>query len=244
MRGILRIELQADTAEGLRRLQAETDRLSAAGSLNPNNHWGRHRPTSLILTVIATLRQMAGERQRCMYCVDSLGADIEHFWPKTPHPHRMYVWENLLLVCTDCGRKKGAQFPLTVQGEPLLIDPSSEDPWAFLDFDPDTGNLIARYLLSAEAFSDKGETTVSVLHLDKREGVSAGYRKTYRRLCQLVTDWTNQHLAENYLDQLREADDHGLLGWFLHGSGQNELAFSRFRGLYPEAWAVCQRSFR
>jgi hypothetical protein len=62
-------------------------------------------------------------------------------------------------------------------------------------------------------------------------------------LCRLVSDWADQQLAVDYLEQLREADDHGLLGWFLHGSGQNEPAFSRFRELYPEAWAVCQQSF-
>lgn len=244
MRGILRIELQTKTAEGLRRLQAEADTLQAEGILRPNDHWSRHRPTAAILAVLTTLQQMAGERQRCMYCVDSLGADIEHFWPKAPHPHRMYVWENLLLVCTDCGRKKGAQFPLTAQGEPLLIDPSSEDPWAFLDFDPDTGNLTARYLLSSGAFSDKGETTVKLLHLDRREGVSAGYRKTFLRLRKQVTEWTNQNLAEDYLEQLSKVDDHGLLGWFLHGSGQNEPAFSRFRERHPAAWAVCKERFR
>lgn len=243
MRGILRIELQTKTADGLRRLQAEATALQAAGSLQLNDHWSNHRSNASILAVLTTLQQMAGKRQRCMYCVDSLGADIEHFWPKTPYPHRMYVWENLLLVCTDCGRKKGAQFPLTAQGAPLLIDPSSEDPWAFLDFDPDTGNLIARYLISTGAFSDKGETTVSVLHLDKREGVSAGYRKTYSRLCRLVADWKDQNLAEDYLEQLDKADDHGLLGWFLHGSGQNEPAFSRFRGQYADAWAECHRTF-
>jgi uncharacterized protein (TIGR02646 family) len=248
MRGILRIELQADTSEGLRRLQAEADRLQAAGSLNSGDHWGRNRPTPLILAVLATLQQMAGERERCMYCVDSLGPDIEHFWPKTPYPERLYVWENLLLVCTDCGRKKGAQFPLTAQGEPLLVDPSAEDPWEFLDFDPMTGNLNARYLLASDAFSAKGESTVKVLHLDRREGVAAGYRKTYSDLCRLVgkwTDqqWTDQDLQENYLEELRKTDDHGLLGWFLNGSGQNEPAFSSFRGRFPEAWGVCKELF-
>jgi len=73
--------------------------------------------------------------------------------------------------------------------------------------------------------------------------MSAGYRKTYRRLCKLVRDWTDQHIAVDYLEQLREADDHGLLGWFLLGSGRNEPAFSRFRELYPDAWIVCQQSF-
>ena len=155
----------------------------------------------------------------------------------------MYVWENLLIACAQCGRYKGNQFPRAGDGAPLLVDPTAEDPWEYLDFDPVTGNMNARYLLTLDAFSPKGETTVRVLHLDRREGISAGYRKTYTRLCQLVQSWTDQQLAEDYLERLREADDHGLLGWFLNGSGQNEPAFSRFRELYQDAWAACQESF-
>jgi uncharacterized protein (TIGR02646 family) len=243
MRRIGRTKLHAETTEALRRLQAEADRLQAAGRLQSTEHWKRHRSTKSIRALFTTLQQMAGKRQRCMYCVDSLGADIEHFWPKTSYSDRMYVWENLLLVCTDCGRKKGAQFPLTRQGEPLLIDPSAEDPWNFLDFDPDTGNLIARYLPSTGAFSDKGETTAAVLQLDRREGVSAGYLKTYRALCRLFTQWVEDCLADNYIERLAETDDHGLLGWFLRGSGQNEPAPTHFRGRYPEAWTACIEKF-
>jgi len=174
-----------------------------------------------------------------------LGADIEHFRPKSlkHYPERIYVWENLLLVCTDCGRKKGVQFPLTVQGEPLLVDPTAEDPWEFLDFDPETGNLNARYSLDLGEYSAKGETTVRVLHLDKREGVSAGYRKTYHRLSQLFLQWTDGDIQEGYAEQLRTADDHGLLGWFLHGSGKSEPSLARFRAAYLDALAICMRSF-
>jgi hypothetical protein len=33
-----------------------------------------------------------------------------------------------------------------------------------------------------------------------------------------------------------EADDHGLLGWCLHGCGQQEPGFDRLRDQYPEVW--------
>jgi len=237
------MELEAETAQELSRLQTEADGLRVAGVLQPTDHWKNHRTSPSILGALAALKRMAGQRQRCMYCVDSLGPDIEHFWPKTPYPMQMYVWENLLLVCTDCGRKKGSQFPLSAAGQPLLIDPTSEDPWEFLDFDPVTGNLNARYLLSTEKYSAKGETTVKVLHLNRREGVSASYLVTYTRLCRLVGRWADEGLPDNYVERLREEDERGLLGWFLHSTGQNESAFSRFRGEYPEAWADCQQAF-
>jgi uncharacterized protein (TIGR02646 family) len=246
MRRIEREDLVLATANALRLLQEEVDnrRELEEEDFDPGEHWKRRRASQPILAIYAVLKRMAGQRERCMYCVDSQGSDIEHFWPKSPHSDRMYVWENLLMACAQCGRFKGTQFPRADDGSPLLIDPSAEDPWEFLDFNPETGNLNARYLLSVQAYSAKGEATVAVLRLDSREGVSAGYRKTYRHLCHLVTDWTDNHLAENYLERLREEDDHGLLGWFLLGSGQDEPAFSRFRGRYPDAWAACQQSFR
>lgn len=243
MRRIEREVLVPETVNALRLFQEEVDTLRQQEGFDPQEHWKGKRDSQPILAVLAALKRMAGMRERCMYCVDSEARDIEHFRPQSQHTDRMYMWENLLIACTPCGRFKGKLFPRTEDGQPLLIDPSAEDPWEFLDFDPETGNLNARYLLSTGEYSAKGETTVAVLHLDKREGVSAGYRKTYRRLCQLATDWTNRHLAENYLEQLREADDHGLLGWFLHGAGENEPEFVRFRECYPDAWLVCQQSF-
>jgi len=244
MRQIERVALAPEIGNALQLLQEEVDTQREQTAFDPGEHWKGKRTSRPLLAVYAVLKRMAGSRERCMYCVDSEGSDIEHFWPKSPHCDRMYLWENLLIACTQCGRFKGKQFPRADDGAPLLIDPTAEDPWEFLDFDPVTGNLNARYLLSAGEYSAKGETTVTVLHLDKREGVSAGYRKTYRRLCELVMAWSDQNLAENYLERLGEVDDHGLLGWFLHGAGENEPAFVCFRERHPDAWLACQQAFR
>ena len=243
MQRVLRPELQAEAARNLLRFQVESDDLSADGNLLIAEHWNSHRRNSTMDTVLDTLKQMAGNRHRCMYCVDSLGSDIEHFWPKASYPNRMYVWENLLLNCTDCGRRKSNKFPLAQNGEPLLIDPSVEDPWGLLDFDPNTGNLSARYFADQDKFSDKGEATIEVLHLDRREGVAQGYLRTYRRLCGLVDRWMTSTLEINYIEQLRETDDHGLLGWFLRGSGKNEPTFLRFHEIYPIEWTRCTQEF-
>jgi uncharacterized protein (TIGR02646 family) len=238
------LELSPITVSKLQLLQKAVDSKCKQEGFDSTKHWKGKRRSKPILAVYAALKRMAGTRERCMYCVDSEASDIEHFWPKTKHPTRMYVWKNLLIACTQCGRFKGEEFPQAGDEAPLLIDPSLEDPWEYLDFDPDTGNLNARYLLSLGEYSPKGQKTVTILHLDKREGVSAGYRKTYARLSRLVAEWNNkQKPAKNYIEQLREADDHGLLGWFLRGSGQNEPAFSRFREQHENAWAVCQKSF-
>ena len=202
MRRIKRAELAASIVSELQLLQRSVDTQVEQGGFDAGKHWKGKRKSQVILEVYATLKRMAGTRERCMYCVDSEGSDIEHFWPKTKYPESMYVWENLLIGCTPCGRFKGEDILRPGDETPMLNDPTKEDPWEFLDFDPDTGNLNARYLLSLGEYSFKGQRTVTVLHLDKREGVSAGYRKTYNRLCQLFTEWTNQHLATDYVERV------------------------------------------
>jgi hypothetical protein len=94
--------------------------------------WKNARRTQPLQAVHATLKRMMGERERCMYCRDSHGTDIDRFWPKTPYPERMFVWLNLLLCCAGCRRIKGDRFPVAGD-QPLLVDPTAEDPWRHLE---------------------------------------------------------------------------------------------------------------
>ncbi|RYU63190.1 hypothetical protein EWI61_01670 [Methylolobus aquaticus] len=173
-----------------------------------------------------------------MYCVDSHGSDIDHFWPKATYPDRAFVWSNMLLCCTECGRFKGNRFPLSNAGQPMLVDPSAEDPWEHLDFDPDTGNLTARYLANCGAPSPKGEHTVKTLKLDRREGMAAGYRRTYLRMEACVRKALTEDAIElqKLAQDLQRADDHGLLGWCLGPVGARLEPFAELRRRAPDAW--------
>lgn len=146
----------------------------------------------------------------------------------------------LLLCCTDCGRLQGHQFPLDA-GKPLLLDPTVEDPWEFLDFDPKTGNLVPRVEPSSGAELPKGRETVRVLHRDRRDTLANGYRKTLRRMAQRVRQIVDEGWTNDSLKPLREADDHGLLGWCFLGLGQNDPPFADLRSRCPEKWASCQQ---
>jgi len=243
MRRIRREQLEEEISTALDGFGTDVQLRLQAGGLDASAHWGGKRKTQPILSVLAVLKRMAGKRERCMYCVDSEAADIEHFWPKTQYPGRMYLWENLLLCCSNCGSNKSAQFPVNGTGKPLLIDPTLDDPWEDLDFDPITGNLCPRFILASGDFSERGRETVRILHLDRREGLSEGYRMTYSRVGRLIEDWTVNGVPEDYLERLIEVDDHGLLGWFLRGAGSREPAVARFREQYGNVWAECARVF-
>lgn len=243
MQRIRRPALPTAAAAYLARRQAHAGAKAALGTLGVDAHWKSSRQTQAMLLVLRTLQSVAGPRHRCMYCLDSEGADMEHFWPKMPYPQHMYQWTNLLLCCTVCGRLKGNRFPVQ-RGRPQLVDPSLENPWNHLDFDPTTGNLSARYLPSRGRWSPKGQATVDLLQLDRREAVARGYQATLRRLAAHV----RLALAAPAVDtaalcaSLRADDDHGLLGWCFSVRGAQHAPFSDLQGRDPAAWRHCQRS--
>jgi len=113
MRRVVRHELSARSARALDREQIKADTKRATGMLRVEAEWNRARRNKPLAEAATVLRAMAGNRERCMYCGDSHGTDIEHFWPKTPYPEHMFRWTNMLLCCAECGRIKGTQFPLS-----------------------------------------------------------------------------------------------------------------------------------
>ena len=243
MRRLKRPDLPQQILTYLERRQSSANNKRRLGTLDIEKEWKSARQTKRLKSVLATLQKMMGVRERCMYCVDSHGSDIEHFRPKTPYPQHTFQWPNLLLCCTECGRLKGGQFPMH-QGRPLLIDPCSEDPWRHLDFDPDTGNLTARFNVRANNWSAKGNKTVEVLMLDQREAVAAGYQTGFRRLSAIVrTALANGVVdAQALFDELTQADDHGLLGWCFGSTGQTMAPFSDLVQSHPAVWAYCRKS--
>lgn len=245
MRRVTRPALPRAAQTFLDNRQSSTNRDLGLGTLNIEREWKAARQTKTVGSVLQVLRQMMGPRERCMYCVDSHGCDVEHFRPKAIFPRRAFQWCNLLLCCSDCGRLKGSQFP-TADGRPLLIDPSAEDPWQYLDFDPDTGELTARFDVQANEWSPKGMKTVEVLQLDRREVLENVYKGTFRRLCRIVqvSLGAGAIAAPALLTELQEADDHGLLPWCFGTSGQTCAPFSTLHRQHPELWADCQRAMR
>ena len=244
MQKIQRLALLPETVKALNRKQRAANKKRTAGNLNVEATWKSARQTIPVKAALDVLQMMAGNRQRCMYCGDSHGTDIEHFWPKNPYSDRMFRWPNYLLCCTECGRFKGNNFPLDNQQSPLLIDPTTEEPWQFLDFDPATGNVVARFDTATNDWKPKGTETVKALHLDCREALAASYQKTHGRLkSRIETAIQSAVLNANALMQeLRETDDHGLLGWCFIGTGQNVEPFASLRQNHPAVWQHCVQS--
>ncbi len=103
---------------------------------------------------------MASGIERCMYCEDSEGTAIEHFWPKADYPERAFDWLNYLLACFRCNSNfKRDEFPLDVTGEPLPVNPVEEDPLDHVSFSPSTGLF--------QPLSPKGDPSIKVYGLNR-----------------------------------------------------------------------------
>lgn len=142
--------------------------------------------TSVRQNVHASLRQvlagMAPGIECCMYCGDSQGADIDHFEPLARNPLRTFDWLNHLLACSTCNsHNKGSRFPLDLDGSPLLIDPTTEDPFDHLLLTPTLGEY--------RGLTPKGSATIEVCALN-RPTLTRGRQQAHRVVLMCLKQWS------------------------------------------------------
>ena len=142
---------------------------------------------------------VAAHRGKCCYCESLLEpttrGQVEHYRPKDGRDHGAgrvrpgyywlaYAWDNLLLACPTCNRRKWDRFPLErvtdasaspedrlSRERPLLVDPTREDPRESIDFASGETELcdIARPVDG----SVRGRATIQLIDLDRAELVKA-----------------------------------------------------------------------
>lgn len=209
--------------------------------------WRAQRKTIRMKAVARVLAAITGRRERCMYCEDSRGTDIEHFRPKNFYRDYVFRWSNLLWICAACNRAKGARFPCDVEGVPLLIDPTAEEPWAYLVFDPDTGEITARWEVSTGRENPRGLAVLAVLDSSLRhQAVTEGRKRTTLRLRRDVRSFLKEagpikmdiphEGVQALLEAIEDATDFGIAAWFFLSDGQNDPPFGHLRSNFPKVW--------
>ncbi|PYC72066.1 HNH endonuclease [Streptomyces tateyamensis] len=159
------------------RMAARTQRISTAkGAARESWRAARTIRQDLAVHLVA----MAAGMSRCMYCGDSEGTSIDHFEPIARAPKRAFDWLNHLWACSFCNsNQKRDLFPVDRQGEPLLIDPTSEEPADHLDLVLVTGAYRAR--------TPKGVETIRIFGLD-RPVLERGRAHAYVRCRSMLRD--------------------------------------------------------
>jgi uncharacterized protein (TIGR02646 family) len=145
-----------------RRLSARTAQLSGANANTATARAAWRTAREEKRGIRDHLIQMAPGVQRCMYCGDSLGTDIDHFEPIREFPAGTFVWLNHLLACSYCNSNaKRDLFPRDQAGHPLLIDPTRDDPAEHLRLILRTGVY--------RALTPKGTESIRVFGLNRAD---------------------------------------------------------------------------
>ncbi|MGW9075089.1 HNH endonuclease [Streptomyces kronopolitis] len=133
-----------------------------------------------------------------MYCLDSLGTDIDHFEPLSRAPLRTFCWHNHLLACSRCNTTfKGDKYPCDEEtGECLLIDPSADDPADHLELLVKSGEYDGR--------TRKGEASIKVFGLN-REDLVLGRIDAYTSSCDALNSWHRKVLRGDLAEAARSA---------------------------------------
>ena len=238
MRRVIRTAVLPDTLlADMARRQAKVDKKQATA----DEEWARFIRTKKYVELKSILLIEAGNLERCYFCSDSLGVDIEHFYPKAAFPERAFDFANLLLACSRCNRSKGSQFPRGDDDRPLLLNPLWDDPWDCLYFVPETGLLAPRIQISSGSISEdpRGARTLQVLgDVLNRGGLLSGRQTVWGqlvresgRLIDLAVPVTSADAA--YLWGL---DRFGLLEWMFKREGAELPAVRALRQDAPQLW--------
>ncbi|MGW4691618.1 HNH endonuclease [Kitasatospora cineracea] len=186
------------------RLAAElaraTDRIRTEGPTTATGRAAWRRAVRPKAQLRLMLRQMAPGLERCMYCGDNLGTDIDHFEPIAQAPLRTFDWQNHLLACAHCNsNRKRDRFPRDpATGDGLLIDPCREDPADHLRLYLDSG--------AYDPLTARGEATIEVFGLNERPELVRGRRMMFAVVKALLLAWRAAPPAEaaEYAAALRE----------------------------------------
>jgi hypothetical protein len=144
------------------RLDARTEQLRQSGATSQAARAAWQRARTEKAGIREHLIRMAPGVQRCMYCGDSLGTDVDHFEPIHELPVGTFVWTNHLLACSYCNSNaKRDLFPRDPGGLPLLIDPTRDDPAEHLRLTLRTGTY--------RPLSPKGTESIRVFGLNRRD---------------------------------------------------------------------------
>ena len=235
MRRVFRTELDPSVVTWMSRWQVELGNKKDQLNFNLDNFWKDKRDTLKLKTALAALKAMARPKGGCMYCLVSHGTDIDHFFPKKPYYEKAFQWANYVLCCSDCGRNKSNNLELDTDGNPFLVNPVEENPWNYLEFEPVTGIISARYIVEG---NPKGEATAEFLDIESKQWHFEKYIGSYERIkIEIELFLQNPVVSPSTLfESLLLADEQDILERILLHNGSKEPFCLAMQNHHPEVW--------
>ncbi len=141
---IRRLPLDPRTLRVLKKRQLSADALTR-GHKKIQHRWNYFLRQDPVIPPenIAALKDVRGQldtmfQGKCCYCEKIIAKDIEHFYPKTLYPGRMFDWDNMLRACKDCNFEKhdsDPEDPCDAAGQRTLLDPTKDRPEDYFTWD-------------------------------------------------------------------------------------------------------------
>jgi|JI10StandDraft_1071094.scaffolds.fasta_scaffold206822_1 hypothetical protein len=224
-------------AEAQKALDQYQDEVDAKTPAKMGDHWDARLERIKRLGVEAALKAMAGPRWRCMYCGNGRGHQIEHYLPKATHQAYAYRWPNHLWICGDCNLKKGQELALDAANEPLLLNPTIDEPLKHMVFVPRTGEWTARVDSVTGLADPRGAETCDPRRLQLNiEAVTEGRRRAWRRLkkdVQAFLDHPTPAKEVALAEDFAETERPDVAAWALSEDTLNEPPFDQLHQDHP-----------
>ncbi|HOW86447.1 MAG TPA: HNH endonuclease [Candidatus Aminicenantes bacterium] len=111
---------------------------------------------------------------KCAYCESKVGhncpGDIEHKIPVDDRPDLLFNWDNLIISCTECNRRKGTYYDESC----MFLDPNKDDVESRLQH---IGPLVFN-----KPGDVRAEVTVRLLEIDRPDGRPYLMGRKYEKL--------------------------------------------------------------
>lgn len=218
---IQRLSLSADAQSFLVERQTTLSAAPQADSTKKARELFREKENNTFKEIKTTLKWMNAASQRCTYCGSNESNAIDHFQPLSDDPQTLtFNWNNYFMACQTCNSNyKRDQFP-TSDGEPLLIDPTRENPTDHLTF-------TSVGIIEAKNNSAKGLATLDVFKLNERTNLKDDYEDTWAAIGSFLTEYRSylnkgeQTQAERTRNKLRKRKRLFILGqiWSIYKDG-------------------------
>jgi len=181
-----------------------------------NNYWTNRKNNAAFNGtdgVKAVLMAMCHGLQRCCYCEDSLGDEIEHIFPKALFPEKTFVWENYLFACGGCNSPKSSKYAIfdssgtfhqlvapkdkTLRAQPptpyisAVINPREDNPMDFWELDLTDFTFRITVTAGSSNYQKANYTLNELLYLNNRENLVQGRATAYIHFKNLVYTYSN-----------------------------------------------------
>ncbi len=198
----VRIPSETALEPRVRKLLAKRQKRADAFAKNDRRiepSWKSFRGTKAAKGIALRLTQIF--HGKCAYCEQESAKDIEHYFPKSAYPDRMFRWENFLWACKNCDTEKLDEFPVDPQGNAVLIHPGRDEPFDYFLWDFLSGKMV---LHPDPARRERARQTRDLLRLDQFS-IADERRNKFENVRYLLARLVKEEpVAEDTIARLRD----------------------------------------